>query len=201
MGDETWRTVFIWLRPWGGYLALTAALCGCGSLLPSSTSESPSSFASFDDARQALEKVVPNQTSLADLAALGFDRLANANVTLIPYPEVVGRLVPYAGVQPADLEPGVRSCIAAQSACRAYVFRFGTEQRKREGGFWLDFLNIKRTTNVTGWRFEGLVVVNERVVLFRNYSGEKKIDRTDQQINPLGPFQPAGESSGRSLFN
>jgi hypothetical protein len=39
------------------------------------------------------------------------------------------------------------------------------------------------------------------VVLFRNYSGEERIDRHEQQTNPLGPFQPAGESSGRSLFN
>lgn len=201
MGDQEKKSRFIGWRVWGVSVALAAGLCGCGALLPTSSSESPSSFSNFDDARLALEKAVPYETTLAGLAALGFDRQANANVTLIPYPEVVGRLVPYAGIQPADLDPGVRSCIAAQSACRAYVFRFGTEQRKREGGFWLDFLNIKRTTNITGWRFEGMVVVNDRVVLFRNYSGEKKVDRTDQQFNPLGPFQPAGESAGRSLFN
>ena len=105
------------------------------------------------------------------------------------------------GIAASDLEPGVRECIAAQTACRAYVFHFGNEQRKREGGFWFDFLNIRRITNITGWRFEGFVVVNDSMVLFRNYAGEPRIERTERQTNPLGPFQPAGESSGRSLFN
>ncbi len=178
-----------------------AGLAGCVSLLPTGSNDTISSFASFEAAQSALEKVVPHQTTLAELAALGFDPHASSNVTLIPYPEVVGRLVPYAGIQAKDLEPGVRDCIAAQTACRAYVFHFGNEQRKREGGFWLDFLNVRRITNVTGWRFEGLVVINDSVVLFRNYSGEARTSRTERQTNPLGPFQPAGESAGRSLFN
>lgn len=182
-------------------LGLSLFQFACTSLLPSSSTESPSAFSSFDGARQALVKVVPNQTTLDGLAALGFNPQASANVTLIPYPEVVGRLVPYSAIQKDDLDPGVRACIQAQSACRAYVFRFNSEQRKREGGFWLDFLNIKRITNITGWRFEGMVVVNDQVVLFRNYSGEEKIDRTERQTNPLGPFQPAGESAGRTIFN
>jgi hypothetical protein len=178
-----------------------ASALGCASLLPTGNNDTPSTFASFEAAQSALEKVIPQQTTVAELATLGFDPHASSNVTLIPYPEVVGRLVPYAGIQPRDLEPGVRECIAAQIACRAYVFHFGAEQRKREGGFWLDFLNVRRITNVTGWRFEGLVVINDSLVLFRNFSGEAKVNRTERQSNPLGPFQPAGESAGRSLFN
>jgi hypothetical protein len=183
------------------FFGLSVFQLGCTSLLPSGSTESPSSFSNFESARQALVKVVPNQTTLEGLSALGFNPQDSANVTLIPYPEVVGRLVPYSAIQKEDLDPGVRACISAQAACRAYVFRFSSEQRKREGGFWLDFLNIKRVTNTTGWRFEGLVVVNDQVVLFRNYSGEERIDRTERQNNPLGPFQPAGESAGRTIFN
>ena len=180
---------------------LHAALAGCGSLLPSGSSETPSLFASFDHARRALEQVVPHKTSLQDLAALGFNPQASANVTLIPYPEVISRLVPYSGVRPQDLDPGVRDCIAAQSACRAYLFRFGNEDRQREGGFWADFLNFKRVNHITGWRFEGLVVVDDKVVLFRNYAGEAKNDRTETQKNPLGPFQPSGEAAARAVVN
>jgi hypothetical protein len=40
------------------------------------------------------------------------------------------------------------------------------------------------------------VVVNDGIVLFRNHSGEARVDKLDRQINPLGPFQPAGESAG-----
>ena len=176
-------------------------LAGCTTLLPSGSNLTPSSFDSFDAARSAFEKVMPHRTTLSDLEALGFAPRASSNVTLIPYPEVVGRLVPYPGIAASDLEPGVRECIAAQTACRAYVFHFGHEQRKREGGFWLDFLNVRRITNITGWRFEGFVVLSDNMVLFRNYAGEPRIERTEKQTNPLGPFQPAGETAGRSLLN
>lgn len=201
-------------RVWGGpdnvpmhaltpvfVLAVAFLIAGCASLLPSSSNESPSGFATFADARQALEKLVPHQTTLAELAQNGFNPAASSNVTLIPYPEIVGRLIPYPSIQAVDIDPGVRACIAAQSGCRAYLFHFGSESRKREGSFWLDFLNVRRTTKISGWRFDGLVVVDEKRVLFRNFSGEEKIDRTEQQINPLGPFQPAGEAAARSLIN
>ncbi len=180
---------------------MLAILAGCTSLLPSASNVTPTTFESFDAVRTAFEKVIPHRTTLAELEALGFDPQASANVTLIPYPEVVGRLVPYPGIATSDLNPGVRECIAAQTACRAFVFHFGNEHRKREGGFWLDFLNIRRVTNITGWRFEGFVVLNDNMVLFRNFAGEPRIERTEKLTNPLGPFQPAGETAGRSLLN
>ena len=67
---------------------------------------------------------------------------------------------------------------------------------KHEGGFLLDFLNFRRTVRVSGWRFNGLVAVRDGVVLFRSYGGEPRNDRTDRQVNPLGPLQPAGEAVG-----
>ena len=181
-------------------LLLCGIATGCAGLFPNSRSEISSPFMSFDEARNAIEQVIPYQTKVADLAALGFDPRSNYNVTLIPYPEIVGRLAPHPGVPLSAMDPGVQDCIVAQNACRAYVFRLGSEQRQREGNFLLDFVNIQRTTSITGWRFEGLIVLTNDVVLFRNFSGEARIDRTERQLNPLGPFQPAGESAGRSLL-
>lgn len=51
----------------------------------------------------------------------------------------------------------------------AYEFRLAHEVRERKGSFLLDFLNFERTTVVTGWRFEALVVVRDGLVLFRNF--------------------------------
>jgi len=96
-------------------------------------------------------------------------------------------------------DPGIRDCILARDQCVAYQFEFGTERRRREGGFMLDFLNFRRVTHVTGWRFEGLVAVRQGIVLFRSHGGEARIDRTERQHNPLGPLQPAGEGLGRAL--
>ncbi|WP_137895754.1 hypothetical protein [Ramlibacter sp. 2FC] len=176
------------------------ALAGCTPLLPKASSVAASTFDSYESAREALEKVVPYRTTFDELKALGFDPQASANVTVIPYPEVVTRLAPHPGVPLEQLEPGVRDCILAQTLCRAYVFRYGQQRRVREGGFWSDFFNFDRQVSITGWRFEGLVVVRNGVVLLRSIGGEPRTDRVDRQHNPLGPLQPAGEAAGPWLL-
>ncbi len=98
------------------------------------------------------------------------------------------------------LDPGIRQCIEAQTACRGYVFHFERQDRRREGNFWPDFLNLRRTTYVTGWWFDALIVVTDGKVLFRNFAGQANTDKVEQQVNPLGPFQPAGESAGAALI-
>lgn len=63
-----------------------------------------------------------------------------------------------------------------------------------------DILNMRRTTNVTGWWFEALVVVSTDTVVFRNFAGEARVERVDRQTNPLGPLQGAGEGAGSLLL-
>lgn len=183
-------------------LALTAAawLSACGSLLPHGSSDSPSAFATYAQAQAAAEQIVPFRTTTAELPQLGFDPQEGRNVTVIPYPDVIARLAPYSGVPMDQLDPGIRNCILARSDCRAYVFHFERLDRQREGGFWTDFFNVKRTTHVTGWSFEALVVVSNGTVLFRNIGGQPHVERLEKQKNPLGPFQPAGESAGSVLI-
>jgi hypothetical protein len=180
---------------------LSASLAGCASLLPRGSSEQPSGFDSFESAQRALEQVLPFRTTVAELAGLGFDPEGGRNVTLVPYPEVVTRLAPHPGVPLETLDEGVRACVAAQAQCRAYVFHLGGQTQRREGSFWLDFFNFKRTTAVAGWRFDGLVVVRGDLVVFRNFGGEARIDRTERQVNPLGPLQRAGDAVGARILN
>lgn len=165
-------------------------------LLPSSIAISPSRFESYQAARDALEKAEPYKTTLSDLKALGFDPYASVNVTIIPYPEVLSRLVPYSGVPLEMLDPGVRDCIVAQTRCKAYLFHIARNHRQRDGNFFLDFLNFVRHVQVTGWTFDGMVVVRDDVVVFRNVGGAPNINTSEQTVSPLGPFQRAGESSG-----
>ena len=176
-----------------------AALGACTSLLPRASSDAGTGFSSFEEARVAAERIVPLKTSIQALGDLGFNIERGQNASLISYPEIVVRLTPHPGVPINLLDAGRRQCIDIQRACRGYVFRFEREDRKREGGFWLDFFNISRTTHLTGWRFEALIVVSEEMVLFRNFSGQARIERVERQRNPLGPFQPAGEGAGRLL--
>ncbi|MDE2402624.1 MAG: hypothetical protein KGL90_13260 [Burkholderiales bacterium] len=180
-------------------VALSQALGGCANLLPRGSSEVHSGFKSFEEARAALERIEPYHTTAAELRELGFDLQASANVRQIPYPEVITLLAPNPSIPLPMLDTGVRDCIEARQACRAYQFSMGRQARRREGAFLPDFLNFRRTTEITGWRFQGLVVMRDGVVLLRSYGGEPQIKQTEYQSNPLGPLQPAGEATGALL--
>lgn len=182
-------------------LLACAALAACASMLPRGRTDTPAGFASFEEAQAAVQRIVAFQTSTSELPQLGFDTVAGKNLTLIPYPDIVGRLAPHPGVPFDKLDPGIRMCIEAQAACRGYLFHYEREDRRREGSFWLDFLNVRRTTNIRGWWFDALIVVTDGKVLFRNYAGQPGTDKVDRQVNPLGPFQPAGESAGSVLIH
>jgi len=180
----------------GRPLLLIAAivLAGCANLLPDSATDGRLSFESFAAAQNSLERIEPYKTKASELRQMGFDLVESRNVTLIPYPDLVGRLAPNASVAFVELDPGIRDCILARMACRAYEFHLVHEVRERKGNFLLDFLNFERTTYVTGWRFEALIVVRDGVVLFRNFAGDPRNDRIERQVNPLGPLQSGGEA-------
>lgn len=154
---------------------------------------------SFESAEVALAQVVPYQTTTQELKTLGFDFAASPNVTVITYPDVVARLAPNSSVPFDALDPGIRDCILTRSACQAFEFQIVRNKREREGNFWLDFLTFRRTTAVTGWRFDALIVVRDGVVLFRKFGGERQISRVEQHTNPLGPLQGAGEVAAANL--
>jgi len=180
---------------------LVIALAGCTDMLPKASSDTPVRFENFEQAKAAAERIVGRQTTVEELKALGFDPVTRPNVTLIPYPEIVAKLAPYPGVPVEQLDPGIQQCIRDQSACRGYQFHFERQDRKRQGNFFLDFLNFKRDTYVTGWWFDALIVVSDGVVLFRNYGGQAATDRVEKQSNPLGPLQPAGEAAGAYMLH
>jgi hypothetical protein len=179
---------------------MISVLFGCSAWLPRGTSDSVAGFGTFDQARDAAERIKPLVTRTSELKDLGFDLHQGLNVTLVSYPEIVVRLTPHPGVPIERLDAGTRQCIEVQMQCRGYLFRFERQDRRREGSFWLDFFNVDRTTYVTGWWFEALIVVSNDHVLFRNYAGQAHSDRVEHQNNPLGPFQPAGEGAGAALF-
>ena len=180
-------------------LTLTLMLASCAELLPRSQSQQPSGFESYEAAAHALEQAVPYKTSVAELKSLGFDIDASANVTQIPYPQLIARLAPNSSIPLEALDAGLRDCMLARQECRVYEFRLAHESRRRDGNFWLDFLNFRRSTMIAGWRFEGLLAVRNGTLLFRSHGGEPRIARTEVEVRPLGPFQPAGESSGSLL--
>lgn len=172
---------------------LLPLLAACGSLLPHGTNADVSPFRSFEAAREAFDQVQPFVSTHEDLKRLGFDLQASANVEQVPYPQWVAMLV-HPNVSPDQAEPGIRDCFLAEQACRAYIFRFSRVERARSGAFLADFFNFHRVTRTHGWRFEGVVLVRDGTVLFRNVGGQPKIEGLDDRANPLGPLQSIGET-------
>ena len=195
---RAWRANGLRAWRWAGVPGL-ALLAGCAALLPRSLTDQPSGFDSFEAAARALDQAVPYRTTSVELKALGFDLDASPNVTLVPYPQLIARLAPNSSVPLDALDPGIRDCILARQACRVYEFHLARETRQREGNFLLDFLNFRRATVINGWRFDGLLVVRDGLLLFQSHAGEPRIDRTELEVRPLGPLQPAGESAGSLL--
>jgi len=178
-----------------------AALAACSSLLPRGSNVTPEGFASFEEGRAAAERIEALKTATSDLRGLGFDPVEGDNVTLIPYPDIVGRLAPNSAVPYDKLDAGIRQCIEAQSSCRGYLFHFERQNHVREGSFVLDFLNVRRTTHTTGWWFDALIVVTDGTVLFRNYAGQANTQKVEKQVNPLGPLQPGPGTTGWVLIH
>ena len=61
-----------------------------------------------------------------------------------------------------------------------------------------NFLNFRRTTTIMGGWFDALVMTTNGTVLLSNAAGQAQVGRVEQQRNPLGPLQPAGEATGPS---
>jgi hypothetical protein len=198
-------------RPHTGYVpkdllrilltALAAFLGGCasGQFLPDASIAVRAEFDNFDAARSAFESIEPYKTTVEELAdpRLRYrvaerapDRLSRRRRS------ACSEFVP--GLD--QLDPGIRDCILARLECRAFEYHVGNETRVRTGAFALDWFNFKRTTEVRGWQFDAIVAVRQGVVLFRNYGGAPHNERTERQVNPLGPFQGVGDSMSGLLL-
>lgn len=167
------------------------ALCGCSGLLPKSRTESPT-FQSFDEARQAIEAIVPMQSNLASLREMNIDPAHQPNTVILSYADIIKRVVNGSVLSKTDLGPGLVMCINAHDACRGWELNIAEIHKKRMGGFWSDFLNFRRHAVTTGWRFNALILMVDDVVVYRAWGGQPAIHEVDIQQNPLGPLQEIG---------
>lgn len=172
-------------------------LAGCTSMLPVGENVTESPWNSFEEAKQSFEKIVPYQTKIDDLKHLGIDPFSNPNVTILSYSDILRRFVPSSIIQPEDLDGGIRDCLSVKEMCRGYEIDHKQIKRKRYGNFWLDFLNFDRRTELTGWRFNAVIVLKNDLVTYKLWSGQPLIHEFDESHNPLGPLQGSGEGAVR----
>jgi hypothetical protein len=173
------------------FLSLTLLLDGCSSMLPQVHNES-TPFASFDEARKAIDSLVPMKSDVTSLKSMGLDPATQPNTTILTQTEVVRRFVPSALLKREDLDPGVLACLEARDECRGWEITAAKIEKKRTGNFLADFTNFSRRSETTGWRFNALVLLVNDKVVYRAWGGQPSVNEVEVNTNPLGPLQEMG---------
>jgi hypothetical protein len=177
-------------------LSTAFMLSACTSLLPTSHDKSIQPWTTFEEAKASYDKIELFVTDLEAVRKLGFDPLKTPNVKILNQTQVVQIVLPVPIHDEGVVPPGIRECIAANSACQGFHIESSLLNRKRVGSFILDFMNFKRQTVTTGWKFSALFVVVDDRVVYKQWSGSPSILEESVQKNPLGPLQGLGASSG-----
>lgn len=176
-----------------GSCLLSVALLagGCSSMLPRARSES-TPFNSFDEARNAIDSLIPMKSDVAALARLGIDPVKQPNTSILTHADIVRRFVPSALLKREDLDSGVLACLEARDACRGWEITAARISKARTGNFLADFTNFSRRSETTGWRFNALVLLVNDVVVYRAWGGQPSVREIEVNTNPLGPLQEMG---------
>lgn len=175
-------------------VGLVFALSACSSLLPDARQETQTPWHSYAEARAMFDNIVPGKTTLTELHALGVDPDKTPNVALLSHADLLRRLVPSSSFDIHMLDPGLQQCISLREVCFAYEVEQLSLDRKRYGNFWLDFLNFKRQTDISGWQFDAIVVLKQDKVVYKLWSGKPKVHQVEREHSPLGPLQGLGPS-------
>jgi len=170
-----------------GLFAACLALTACSSMLPRSQSTVKTEWASFDEAKAAIERIEPHKTTREELDAQGLDPYVNPNVELLNYSDVLRRF-PLSG-SVTKLDPGLRECMEAGKDCIGYSIVLDQQRKNRVGPFLLDLLSFRRETKSTGWTFNAIVLIVDGDVVYALYGGKPSISQTETTVEPLGPLQ------------
>jgi hypothetical protein len=172
---------------------LLTLLAGCSSfLLPKSKEVTASPWQSFQDAQNAFDKIIPGATTIAQLRQMKLDPSTNPNIAILNYADVMRKFMLNQSFSINDLDDGVRVCVTAKVNCRGFEINQTSVQKTRNGNVLLDVLGFYRETHTAGWKFNGLILLKDEVVVYKLTSGQPAIQQTEENQNPLGPVQAIG---------
>ncbi len=157
--------------------------------MPKSKEVTASPWQNYQDAQDAFDKIVPGQTTIADLRQMSLDPARNANIAILNYADVMRRFMLNQSFSIGDLDNGVRECVLAKVGCRGFEINQSQVNKQRMGNVVLDVLGLQRETHTLGWRFSGLILLKDDVVVYKLTGGQPAIQQTEENQNPLGPVQ------------
>ena len=162
---------------------------GCTWLLPRTHESTSSQWQNYEQAQQAFDRLVPGETSVAQLKEMALDPSTNPNITILNYTDILRRFLISQSITLNDLDEGVRICVTAKTGCRGFEVNQKILNKQRNGWFLLDLLAFKRDTEISGWAFTGLILLKDDVVVYKLTGGQPSIIGQESQQNPLGPVQ------------
>jgi hypothetical protein len=169
-------------------------LSACANLLPDGRDEVVNPWKTFDEAKASYDQIESFVTDLETVKRLGFDPFTTPNVRILNQAQVVYTVLPVPVHDEGLIPLGIRECIRAREACQGYAMEPSRVKRERVGNFLLDFMNFKRETVTTGWKFGALIVIVGDRVVYKQWNGSPAIKEESVQRNPLGPLQGVGSS-------
>ena len=174
-----------------GFSLILLAIVGCSSssYLPSGRETVQSPWHSFNEVKTSFDKITPHQTSRKELKELGFDPFTTPNIELINYLDITQRFMPNQSIRKQNLDQGLQRCLDERDHCHAYEVSLRQTSQERYGNVFFDLFNFRRKTQLTGWEFRAIIVMQDELVVYKLWSGKPNIDENRDQKNPLGPFQ------------
>jgi len=168
--------------------------CATQSLLPTQGVYTESEFESYTQVESVVHKIKIGKTKHSDLIKMGLDLENMPNVKKLTYLDVMSKFKldspsRYTLFNKIELPAGVLKTLAARENGLAYEINLERIKNQREGSLILDMLNFRKNVHITGWNISVLILIVNDTVEYVLYSGEKNIDRTEKERNPLGPFQ------------
>src|SRR6476659_1996345 len=114
-------------------LLLLCLVAGCGSLLPKQKDSTASPWQTYQDAQETFDKIVPGQTTIAELRMMSLDPTANPNIATLNYADVMRKFMLNQSFSINDLDNGVRECVSAKVACRGFEINQSLVEKNRQG--------------------------------------------------------------------
>jgi hypothetical protein len=173
-------------------LLLSCLVAGCSGMLPKSREVTASPWQTYQDAQETFDKIIPGQTTIADLRMMSLDPGSNPNIAILNYADVMRKFMLNQSFSINDLDNGVRDCVMAKSVCRGFEINQSSVQKQRMGNVVFDVLGFYRETHTAGWRFNGLILLRDGIVVYKLTGGQPVIQATEENQNPLGPVQAIG---------
>ena len=169
--------------------SLLVLLVGCSSMLPSKTVDTQTQWSSYQEV-ESVVKAIRRGHTLEDVKKLGLDVNTTPNIQSLTYLDIAKRfgLIGFRD-QIVAVPDGVKRMMLAAERGRGYELNVEATRSQRIGNFWTDFLQFRKNTHTTGWKFSVLLIVVNNRVEYVLYKGNPNIDKLEKEKNPIGPFQ------------